>query len=138
MKLLRVLALASTATASCGCLGSMCANTLVQRVQSPDGGLEAVLFERSCGATTDFSTQVSVIRAGEELANKGGNVLVAGCDDDQDRRASWGGPPAEMAWRDRDHLVVRHPRDVWFERKDRVDVSMAWFQHRAVQIVYLP
>lgn len=34
------------------------------------------MFERSCGATTGFSTQVSVVAAGSELPNEGGNVLV--------------------------------------------------------------
>lgn len=43
---------------------------------SPDHRVEAVVFERNCGATTGFSTQVSIIRQGTSLGNDGGNVLV--------------------------------------------------------------
>ena len=57
--------------------GGTCGNDVVARVPSPDGQLEAVVFQRDCGATTDFSTQVSVVRTGAALPDAGGNLLVA-------------------------------------------------------------
>ena len=56
-------------------ISSGCANTVQQRVLSPDGRR---VFERDCGATTDYSTQVSVLEAGAELPNDGGNAYVYG------------------------------------------------------------
>jgi len=52
---------------------------------SPDGApaaegalREAVVFERNCGATTDFSTQVSVLPCGARLRNQPGNAFIYG------------------------------------------------------------
>jgi hypothetical protein len=35
------------------------------------------VFERACGATTGFSTQVSLLHAGQSLRNEPGNLFVA-------------------------------------------------------------
>jgi len=35
------------------------------------------IFNRGCGATSGFNTQVSIINAGEELENDGGNLFIA-------------------------------------------------------------
>src|SRR5687767_10343542 len=48
-----------------GC--DMCGNDIQLTVVSPDRKLKAVVFERSCGATTGFSTQVSVLPADRDL-----------------------------------------------------------------------
>lgn len=36
----------------------------------------AVVFNRACGATVGFNTQVSLLPAGAALPNDGGNVLI--------------------------------------------------------------
>src|SRR5690606_9882538 len=48
----------------------------LQRVPSPSGELEAMVFLRSCGAPTPLSTQVSVYRTGESPRGEG-NVFQA-------------------------------------------------------------
>ncbi len=48
-----------------------CANTVIAESLSPDSEWKAVLFERSCGATTGYSTQVSLIRSRSDLENDG-------------------------------------------------------------------
>lgn len=53
-----------------------CGNTLIQRVPSPDGVHAAIVFERSCGATTGFSTHVSVVAA-NTIGDASGNALRA-------------------------------------------------------------
>jgi hypothetical protein len=55
-----------------------CANQIYQEVYSADRTLKAVVFQRDCGATTGFSTQVSVLPAGETLGNDvAGNLYIA-------------------------------------------------------------
>lgn len=56
----------------------LCANQIYQEVYSADRTLKAVVFQRDCGATTGFSTQVSVLPAGETLGNDvSGNLYIA-------------------------------------------------------------
>ena len=67
-----VIVLAVTALSSCG----LCGNDVTQSIVSPSGKVKAVVFTRDCGATTGFSTQISIIRASETLPNLAGNALV--------------------------------------------------------------
>ena len=55
-----------------------CGNEVVETVPSPTQKWSAVVFVRDCGATTGFSTQLSILRARENLPNESGNVLVLG------------------------------------------------------------
>jgi hypothetical protein len=59
-----------------GC-DDMCGNRIAQQVTSPDGANRVVIFERDCGATTDFSTQISILPASKHLPNKPGNIFAA-------------------------------------------------------------
>lgn len=56
--------------------GSLCENEIFKEVNSPDLEFKAVIFQRDCGATTGFSTQVSVMPISETLPNESGNVLI--------------------------------------------------------------
>jgi hypothetical protein len=53
-------------------------NTEVGRADSPDRRYVAVVFVRNVDATTDFSTQVSILRYGARLGNGGGDIFI--CD----------------------------------------------------------
>ncbi|MEP9357399.1 hypothetical protein [Sphingomonas sp. KR3-1] len=102
------------------CLGDsdMCANDVIARRDAPGGGLSAVMFERSCGATTGFSTQISILRRGEVPVGKG-NIFIA--DDDHGAAApgDWGGPWAEMQWLGPDRLRIRYaPKARTFLRRE--------------------
>lgn len=72
----RIAMLASFSLLLCGCFADMCGNDMRQTVPSPSGRLNAVVFSRDCGATTGFSTQVSIIPAGSALPNEAGNTFV--------------------------------------------------------------
>ena len=74
-----------------------CGNTVVSKVPSPDSARHAVIFERSCGATTGFSTQVSVLPS-NELPRATGNVFVADTDHGHAPPAAWGGPDVSVRW----------------------------------------
>lgn len=89
-----------------GC-SEMCRNNVVERVEAPDGAHRAVLFQRDCGATTGFSTQLSVLRAGEE-PTESGNAFIADDGNGPVRAGSWGGPWAEARWLSPRHLLVRY------------------------------
>ena len=54
----------------------LCANDMFSETISPDGSRKAIVFERNCGATTSFYTQVSILDADSELGNNAGNILV--------------------------------------------------------------
>jgi hypothetical protein len=55
-------------------LKDMCGNETLAEFLSLDGAQKMVLFERSCGATTGFSTHVSLLRADAKLPNESGNL----------------------------------------------------------------
>jgi hypothetical protein len=70
-----IIALAALTLPLGGCLDS-CGNDPLETAVSPDGAREAIVFLRSCGATTAFSTQVSIVARNGALRG-GGNVFVA-------------------------------------------------------------
>lgn len=84
-----------------------CANSVVAQSRSPDGRHRAVLFQRDCGATTGFSTQISILARDEALAGSG-NAFIA--DDDHGAAATggWGGPWAAMTWLAPDRLQISY------------------------------
>jgi hypothetical protein len=55
----------------------LCGNEELETIYSPDGARKVVVFELARGATTGFSTQVSLLRAGQSLPNEPGNLFVA-------------------------------------------------------------
>ena len=89
---------------------SMCGVSVVRRVGSPDGRLEAVIFERDCGATTDFGTGLSVVRVGRQVGNHVGNVLVADSDHGRAPLDSGNVIRLSVQWIGSDSLIVRYDR----------------------------
>jgi hypothetical protein len=55
----------------------MCGNRISTMMESPKKEWNIVVFERDCGATTDFSTQISILRKNQELPNSAGNIFSA-------------------------------------------------------------
>ena len=66
--------------AACVDIAGGCGNETKREAVSPDGRFRAIVFDRNCGATVDFSREVSVLPAvaavpsGESRADTG-NVL---------------------------------------------------------------
>ncbi len=54
----------------------MCGNEIYAEYLSPDKAYKAVVFQRDCGATTGFSTQISILEADEVLGNSKGNIYI--------------------------------------------------------------
>lgn len=91
-------------------LSGMCANKVLARVNAPDGRHKALVFRRDCGATTGFSTQVSVLGISEKLSNEAGNAFIAG------RRPKE--PRIEVHWIDASDLVIRNANRLHAFRKE--------------------
>ena len=61
--------------AAAGCMRSTCNNTILQTKESPDRKYTAIAFVRDCGATTDYSPQVAIVRTGVKPPETG-NVFI--------------------------------------------------------------
>lgn len=97
-----------------------CANSEISRADAPDGLHTAVMFQRDCGATTGFSTQISLVGSRDKPSG-GGNTFRA--DDDHGAAAAgdWGGPWAEMRWLGPHRLLIRYAaKSRLFEQENEV------------------
>jgi hypothetical protein len=107
-----------------GCTMFSCENEVIERVVSPDGSLEAIIFDRECGATTSSTTQVSVHIAGATLPDEGGNVFVAATDQSHGPLGPWGGPKVSVRWIDTDTLQISYdPRTHVSSRNESLHVK---------------
>ncbi len=75
--MMKSLALCGALVLLSGCGPELCANAQVSEDVSPDRRYKAVTFRRDCGATTNYSVQVSIVPADKPLPNEAGNVFVA-------------------------------------------------------------
>jgi hypothetical protein len=70
-----VVLLTAVAMVMTGC--SVCSTDVLQGSRSPDGILQATWYTKNCGATTDFSTMVSVHRPDSSYKDDSDVVFVA-------------------------------------------------------------
>lgn len=85
-----------------GCIESKCENVVLKEIISPNGKQVAVLFERSCGATTPF-VQVVMIR-------ESGSAFKA--DDPESFIFTMRGKhEIGIQWEAADHLIIKRPQD---------------------------
>jgi hypothetical protein len=83
-----------------------CGSTILEEALSPGGRQRAVVFQRDCGATTDFGTHISVLDIKETLPRSGGNAFDAG------------NMKVTAHWESVDHLVVSYPNRALVFRKE--------------------
>lgn len=100
------MALGAFAITACDDLAG-CENEAVVEAPSPDGALKAVLFQRSCGATTGFTSQISILQRDGKLSG-GGNTFVADTDHGKARAGAWGGPDVHVEWQASNQLLVTY------------------------------
>lgn len=117
--ILSCLLLVSIHSTGCINLTGACVNEILRIHYSPSKQLKAVVFERECGATTGFSTQISIMHANNDLSNEGGNVFVADTDHGKSPSGPGGGPPVKVEWRGESSLNITYDnRARVFLRKD--------------------
>jgi hypothetical protein len=101
---------------------SGCANERLETVKSPDGDLQAVLFRRDCGTTTDYSTQVSIISANAQLPDKSANVFIADTNHGESSTHRGGGPIVKAKWLDNKNLQISYDsRLSLFMKRDNLE-----------------
>jgi hypothetical protein len=98
-----------------GC--SLCGNQIGYEEQSSSGKLRAVAFERDCGATTGFTTQISILPNKQKLPNEPGNVFIAE-----------GDLKIRIKWEAEDKLVIAYPpkAKIYLKRETQSGVSVRY------------
>ena len=100
-----IIAVAGAGTA-CVSLAGDCSNQIRREIASPNGKMKAVVFQRDCGATVGFNTQVSVLPSGSNLPNDGGNAFVA----DGGQGTAPSAPLVAVSWTNETELLVTYDR----------------------------
>jgi len=101
---------------------------MLEAIKSPDGNLQAVIFRRDCGATTDYSTQVSIISVNAKLPNKSGNVFVVDTDHGNAPEQEGGGPKVKAERLDNKSLRISYdPRSrVFLEEEKQSGIRISY------------
>ena len=107
MRFLLLLAAPLAALPALGGCSDSCSNTTVTQLDAPGGQHSVTLFQRDCGASTGFTTQISIHDRGSAPSGRG-NIFVADADHGAAAVGDWGGPWAEMRWLAPDHLQIRY------------------------------
>lgn len=95
--------------AAVGCNDDLCGNQVAQEVSSPTRNYRAIVFERDCGATTGFSTQVSILPANKKLKNEPGNIFAAEGDRHGVPLDSHGAMGLKVEWKGDHELRIGSP-----------------------------
>jgi hypothetical protein len=110
--------------ANTGCLdlSKGCENEVVQEVISPNKTYRVLIFEHNCGATTGYSTHISILPISTQFSNDMGNVFI--CDGDHGKAPSGlgGGPPVLVEWKNENSLVIT------YDSRSRVFSSITYLQ----------
>ena len=92
-------------------MSNSCTNQVLAEVPSPEGTLKAVVFERNCGATIAFSTQISVLPAAASLQDGPANLFAAAAAHGKAPSSPGRGPEVRVTWIGPRSLRVAHDRD---------------------------
>jgi len=57
-------------------IGNMCQNKIYKEYVSLDKKRKAIIFQRDCGATTGYSTHISILDIDDILKNESGNIYI--------------------------------------------------------------
>jgi hypothetical protein len=112
-----------------GCGSDPCANEELQTIVAPDGKRKAIVFERDCGTTTGFSTQVSLLSANDKLRNESGNTFIADTDHGKAPSGPGGGPEVNLQWTGEREIVVKYDNSARvFRSEQSVDGVMIRYE----------
>ncbi len=107
----RAAVLSGFAAAGCVNFTGDCGNNVQREVRSPDGAYIATVYERSCGATTGFSTQVHLRPSHAPFEAE---PTAAGAEKDGIVFIVSGQGPVAAAWSDSTHVMIEsgaNPRE---------------------------
>ena len=97
---------------------------VVGDVPSPDGKWDVVLMVRNAGATTDYSTQLSVIPAGARLSReialcRPGNVFIADGNHGAVAVNDRGFMHVDVVWQSPNHVLITFPPSAHVFKQER-------------------
>jgi hypothetical protein len=107
----------------------MCRNNLISETPSPNKQIKAVIYERDCGATADFSTQISVLPINRLLPrSESGNLFIADTNHGEAPNGSKGGPEVRIQWRGDKVLSVAYHKAarVFLERSKTHNITVIY------------
>lgn len=90
---------------------SMCETTVIDQVTSPNKTLKAVLFQRDCGATTGFNSQVVIVASNKDISQKNAlpeSFFIADTGRDSAPAGKGGGPEIRLNWQSETQLQIQH------------------------------
>lgn len=105
------------AVSGAGC--DLCANEVISEYPAPDGKAKVVVFGRSCGATTGFSTQASIVQAWVKDVSGSGNAFVGDTDHGLAPASAAGGPELRVRWLATDSVEFAHHAKVRVFKAER-------------------
>jgi hypothetical protein len=105
-------------------LKGMCGTEVYQTLYSPDKAFKAVVYQFDCGATTSFSTQVSLLKADAVIENEAGNVFSA--------KGHPKDAALEVKWVDSHHLSIDTPSNIEVYKREN---EWGWFSD-SVEVTY--
>ncbi len=85
-----------------------CVSTLVESIPYPNKNYKIVVFERSCGATTDFSNQISILNNSDSLNNYSGNIFIADTDHGKAELTDKNVIQTHIQWRDNRTINIKY------------------------------
>jgi len=116
-------------------ISDMCRNEIISEIPSPEGKLKVVVFQRDCGATTGFSTQVSILSGNQLLENEGGNLFISDTDHGAAPSGPGGGPALAVTWQNENSVRMSyHQKTRVFKQESTVggaSVSYSYFEDSA-------
>jgi hypothetical protein len=97
-----------------------CQNKIYKEAINEDGEYQAVLFSRSCGATTSISSQLSILKKTKKLKNyESGNIFIAQRIYSVPLGITYGSP-VYFYWVTNDSLhIVYHPKAMVFKKETK-------------------
>lgn len=120
--------LATTSSALIAACGDPCGNDVVSETNSPDGKFKVVVFERDCGATTGFSTQVSILSSSQSSTSDKGNTFIADDNKHAVPLSDKGAMEIKVHWESDSSVSISYPQkaEVFLKKSSVVGVAIRY------------
>lgn len=109
-----------------------CGLSEFERLSSPAGRRDLVVFQIDCGATTSFNSQVAVTAHGAPVAQAEGRAFfVLDGGNDGDEFYEGGGPKVGLSWLSENQISISYPGAARVFRQESVvdDIKVRYRTH---------
>jgi hypothetical protein len=110
--------------------GGMCGNQIIEEIPSPNKELKALIFTRDCGATSGYSTQLSIIENSDQLEDETGNTFILSDKVEDGLSFDNGGAKIEVIWTGDNSVTVYFDKRTEFtKQKEEIgDIKITYEQ----------